>query len=579
MLRLARGLRRTATGASVAFSDGQGTYLVAMLLLGAAALFLHRAMMPDRKYRAALEKLIVAEQEPYRGETHQVLSAGVLLGPPWDPCGESERDLRDSLTTIANDFKTKLNAAIARRGEHHLHKCEHREGGCPTPTPDLGDAWTNDDTESTVIVPSTLGKTVADSPAARSVLTASQVLEKLPAYGIHYKSESALQATYFIDLLGDLRYVPRWPDHRIIPAHRSFDGASYVYDALSNAAMEKCGNTTFVKTRPYVDLTGRGVVHTLCDRITSSERPARVLGTLCFDVSPPLRYVKAGLEAASALFDLHLARRPVPRTGETTRFEPCEMFKEGCPAFLQQLSPPELTLLEIQWRSPDTSDAAGASAIRMLAGEEYFGTTIAKDGETEYVLFGRHARAAEADIGTTIMMALFVVLACLLVAVGVERKARRLDVTLIRGLPVGVVEVDETDKIIAANDRAEEIFGLQLPRFGHPYLDDDASVRDQVWFVNQIEDDGVVFLDDAGRLPGGAIRFSPYQEIKAQRSAGYTGSYYAFARKTGQWIRVTGSTMLNPLKEHHTFGMIDTYIDEEHLERLIAARAARRSVS
>lgn len=574
MLKLARAMvRRAPTGAAVAFSDGQGIYLVAMLLLAAAAVFLHRAMIPERKYHDALASLLATAQEAYRGETHQVLSAGLLFGSRWNPC--SDGDLLKSLDGLATSFEGELRGAGPSPSPDGLDKCDdarmqrlRADDTCPTPTAGLGAAWTDDDPRSTLIVPSTVATTVKDSKDARSLLVASRKLADLEKIGKQFASQSSLRGMYFIDLLGALRYVGRWEKHSIIPAHRGFGGASYIYDALSHdksLAERRCPTTTLTVTNPYLDLANRGVVHTLCRRMMSAN-DSRVLGTLCFDISPPWQTLRDALLAAADLFDLHLVRR----TRNPDAFAPCEDLPGSCPAALRRLSSSELSMLEKDFREEPGSSAAAASAISLLKGGDYFGTTIFKDGEDAYVLFGRLARSTDAALGATVVMTLFIVLACGVVAVGVQRKARRLDVTLIRGLQVGVVEVDEGDKIIAANDRAEEIFGYHLPRFGDP-----RGVRDARLFRNQIEPE-VVFLDDAGQLPNGAIQFNQYQEIKEQRSSGYTGSYYAFVRNTGRWIRVSGSTIVKPRKQHHTFGMLDTYVDEQHLARLMAARALRK---
>lgn len=225
-------------------------------------------------------------------------------------------------------------------------------------------------------------------------------------------------------------------------------------------------------------------------------------------------------------------------------------------------------------------NAAGDSAIHWFHNDEnddekveYFGVTILQgDGYTE-IVFGRLTRSMTPDFGAVAIMTLFIAIACGLIVVGLRRKAKRLDVTLIRGLQVGVVEVDAKDEIIAANDRSEEILGTHLPRFGEA-----SGVRDPRFFANQIERE-VVFLDDAGGLPDGIVRFSQYQEIREQRRSGDTGSYYALTKNRGQWIRVSGSTIVKPQNQQHTFGMLDTYIDEAHLAKLIAARALREPQS
>ena len=608
MRKLVRAMVRGGwRGASIAFSDGQGTYLVSLLLLGAAAVFLHAAMTPEWRYRDELKKLINVKQEDFRGETHPVLSAGLLPGALWNMCEDKElaKELDDAIEEFARSLAAPgglapdasagpdagvdpaagagVDAGVdpdaGPRADAPLSDCD--DPRCPNKTPDLGFSRTDNRTESTLIVPSTVASSLDNPQRTMSLVLASRVLEgQWNRMKKSYPSHSSLRAMYFIDLLGDLRYVPRWTQ-AAIPAHRTFAGASYVYQALSRGVQEVCSGTHQATTLPYLDLTGIGVIETLCRPIKLGEpiKPgASVVGTLCFDIAPPEAVVRDAL-IQNDVFDLHLVRDDVQ--GTEHHFTPCEDLDPPCAKQLQKLFP-VLHTLEDAWKATLTPSAEGAGEIRLL-GQDYFGAVIYRHPESdaatarpgdnaarrEDVLFGRLVRSTVPDVAAAVVMMAFATTACALVVAGVRRKAQRLDMTLIRGLQVGVVEVDDRDEIIAANDRSEEIFGTQLPRFGDP-----PGVRDPRLFSNQIERE-VVFLDDAGGLPDGVVRFSDYQEIKEQRRSGYTGSYYAFVKSTGQWIRVSGSTIVNPRRKHHTFGMLDTYIDEEHRARLIAARAKR----
>jgi hypothetical protein len=291
--------QRAWTGARVAFSDGQGIYLVTLLLLGAAALFLHRAMTPEWKYHDALTHLLRSEQEPFRGETHQVLSAGlsfdsIFVGSS-DPTSSAceHKGLLSSLDSIAERFTSELEAVSdadqpvldelfdlfaiepgipkgAGSGSDGLHECN--EDACPTKTLDLGYSLTDQRAEPgkpmkmTLIVPSTVAASLRRLPEFYSHLITSHVLGDDEKIQTLLKSISSLRAAYFIDLLGDLRYVPLWQP-RGMPAHRTFAGASYFYETLSRRP--RCPNHKLrYATRPYLDLAGGGVVQTLCYGIT-----------------------------------------------------------------------------------------------------------------------------------------------------------------------------------------------------------------------------------------------------------------------------------------------------------------------
>jgi hypothetical protein len=80
---------------------------------------------------------------------------------------------------------------------------------------------------------------------------------------------------YFISVEGVERSVPRWTDPQVVAADRLYSGTSYFYAALSKAApgwgaQQRCGDLVRAWTAPYFDLTGNGVVKTVCYPVSGS---------------------------------------------------------------------------------------------------------------------------------------------------------------------------------------------------------------------------------------------------------------------------------------------------------------------
>jgi len=565
-----RKIRRARASVGAAFPDGHGSYLAAMIAFGAAATFLHHALRPERLHSDALTKLVTDQQEPYRGETHAVLAGGLLSDTViWDFCPDHE--LLDETDRIAVEFAASLQAPPAVGDQ--LVACDHPER-CPVPTAGVGMGWTDGSTGSTLFIPSTVSDLVQADPRTSALLLASRSIERYtPALGRQFAA-GRLTTLYFVALSGSIRLIPM-TSLSSLPAHRTFAGAGYFYTALSGDALQCRGRgRPRTATRPYFDVMGFGLVRTLCQPIAARTATASggVVGTLCFDFTPPDGVTYQILAEASKLFDLQ-----VVRMYEQSGIDLCPAI-DGCLSGLPRLSSfsaGEIDQLAREWRAgPPRVAAAGSSAVRMLGDDAYFAAKIdhrdrgASSPAYDTLVFGRVRRSPTGDIASAIAMLVFAAIAAGVIIRGVRRKARRQDFTLIRGLQVGVVELNPQGVIVGANDRAEEILGMELPSFG--------GSGERVLFSSRIDPAHVVMLDDAGLLPEGPVTFSRYERIDDLRRAGDSSSYYAFTRATDRLIRVSGSTFVSARRVLHTFGTIDTYIDEAHRQRVESARAEVR---
>ncbi|HMG21092.1 MAG TPA: hypothetical protein VK607_07250, partial [Kofleriaceae bacterium] len=294
---MVRRIRRARAGVGAAFADGHGPYLLAMIAFGAAATFLLHALTPERLYHDALDKLITFQQEPFRGETHSVISAGLLPDSmSRDFC--KDRELLAETDRIANLFSTSLAAPPA--ASEKLVPCEPSNERCPKLTAQVGVAMTDLAEHSTLFVPSTIAALVQADPNSVALLLASRRLEDhRQTLGRQFQA-GRLATMYFISLAGAIRLLPA-TSLQGLPAHRTFAGAGYVYTTLSGYVRTTSSGAVYTAlpgdvlqcpdygqsrtlTRPYFDVMEFGLVRTLCQRITSP--PNNVVGTMCFDFTP-----------------------------------------------------------------------------------------------------------------------------------------------------------------------------------------------------------------------------------------------------------------------------------------------------
>src|SRR5262249_18819093 len=117
-----------------------------------------------------------------------------------------------------------------------------------------------------------------------------------------------------------------------------------------------------------------------------------------------------------------------------------------------------------------------------------------------------------------------------------------------RSLPVGIIEVARDDSVLLANDRAEEILGVELPKikrekqnlnFGRDLIDDiiiPAAARSSTDDLGEHTSS-----DELGER-------TPYSEISNIRARDQSSRYFAKVRipRGHRWIQVTATPVLDP---------------------------------
>lgn len=171
-------------------------------------------------------------------------------------------------------------------------------------------------------------------------------------------------------------------------------------------------------------------------------------------------------------------------------------------------------------------------------------------------------------------------------------------IDMLRNLQVGVIAVSEDDRVEVANDRAEEILGMSLPKSqNRPGRIFSAIVADEI--ANEREVNGG--RDEGGEQQSGKLHsnrlFQPYESVGRLRALGIQSSYYARLRNVAdeqpndlKWIRVSASPVLLPWSGSFrpqrstpvNFGVIERvpasladYLEAQRRQHLESRRATR----
>lgn len=302
-----------------------------------------------------------------------------------------------------------------------------------------------------------------------------------------------------------------------------------------------------------------------------SSTPTPPCGVLCFDISPSNDDIKKMLQDAARLFDISVVRLNhghFIRCGETGASPLCE--KE-----FSMLSKSDVARLEKSWqdrvdRGRTAVLSAGESAVRELD-DEYFGTVLtasrASNGTASDidVLLGRLSWSHDVESAWLIAFIVSALVGSMFVTRGVAQKSRRAESTLIRGLPMGVIEV-HNGKIVRGNDRAEELLHFRLSYFGASKLRSPVS-QDEVFDPNC-----VILLNLDGSLANG-YNVVTLDHVDLFRKEAYSSRYYIFALHSRRWISVLGSPIITPGQNIETHAVLQPCDNLEHLPNLLKIRA------
>ncbi|MCY1074306.1 PAS domain-containing protein [Archangium lansingense] len=598
--------------AGPALNNGIGVYLISAILFAFALLCArevfheaNRASSADKELRTILQ----AEQEPLRPTSYPALAEAVLGDTRWNLC-EENRQFVSQLDDIALAFDDLYNGEHTHSPQYietinsadagiQIHPDAGWQGDIAFPplqlkdtdagSPQLGPSLTDGSPLSTLHVPSTL-RSIALShgslPRIDRAIERSQAIHSFRGFVGRpietHQGPARTESIYFISLDGILRIYPSL--ETALTPHQVMHGSSYFINTLSQDTCDErrcCGGPLLRRyhSLPYLDLTGGGFVVTICYRITSQSVPE---GIFCADISLPRSAYLKHL-ADSKIFHTTLLSTKVPKSGNKAEALFCGFEDKSC----QQLTttdtrPPEkIRDFARDWaldlyKKTSSSGAADPFVIKQEQNNSLlFAITVGTLPKNDYatahevavveVVKGNFSSWGSVVALVTSLFSLAVLVACARYTQDSGRQA-----TLLRGLPVGVLRIDKHGRIIAANDRAEELLRRRLPRWGVTSLvhhtarnEERRSSKEQadtnqrtIIFKQLLKDQNQLYLPQ----PDGRLRKITYKDIEEMRSKGIASEYYAeiHVKDLGaQWFRISGTPLIRPRRDRHLFGIFE----------------------
>jgi hypothetical protein len=360
-------------------------------------------------------------------------------------------------------------------------------------------------------------------------------------------------------------------------------------------AVLKDGRTREETSAVYIDYGTNGFVRSRCRAIEGERNPEthvhELLGAVCADTTVPVALLGKRLRGGQ-LLEAHWVSAPLDIDGQfhgaSILVQSMDELAEGrppartVPDLANHIASELNSVLREQHVSASQSlDVLSRQVIRLTPDD------LPPGDEAEPLFFvpgGRRGNALEGFVVhpgvvyPNVASYLFASSAlCLLAALGIgtmgtirarTRNEGAVVAELLRSLTVGVLLVDEGDTIEAANDRAEQVLGVPIARFG-PSLDlargiagEPAADMDAVrWRISDLIENKIWIVVDEHK-----IRMASYREnVKEARQRGDSSSYYATLRlgkNAGRYIMISAAPIepnrrLRTRDWPRTFGIVE----------------------
>jgi len=633
-VREGRVLSTLKSGWRAATSDGQGSYQFAMISFGVAAFLFHHSLQPLKREQEYLRRNLDLQQEPLRAGRYPVLDN--LLLPSKDGHGKATSGAHQLCN---RELVSWLDEAYKKFRAEYLADPSYKEILTRTnqaATDGLGSSWTDSSTSTTLLIPSSLAyaserRTEPRAPASpalygpapqkgsRTVPGPQRPSDPCTASGpenqlhcsFREQIEHSLAISALSKFLGKKPGAPEMPrissfyfitpegiqrsnpyfQPSLLPAHRIFNGESYVYRTLSYdggifsgdgpAECKGFGTGEFNRTGtyPYFDLLGSGVQETACYpvNIASGSSKPKVVGVLCADIAVPFEVVLSRLEEASDTFDLSLVK--LSKGGADV--QSCRDFswanfwhipnrqpaieEQPCSSRLSRIDDAKSARLARDYYNTrlknSRDDPFGTGGVTPIPGANYFGVIVAAatpDKGPWYIAIGKHHASKSRNYASLTLCTLTLLVGVSVLVLSFRRKLKRQQALLARGLHYGLLEIDD-GRIIGANDRAEEILLTDLPRLGiHA-----SSTLKKKTLSGMLEEERCVLVPASGQLRESDIRTYDHT-IKDRTSDGLTSTFYAWVKLRRSWVKIISTVILMPDSREHVLCTLDTNIDEAH---------------
>jgi len=388
-----------------------------------------------------------------------------------------------------------------------------------------------------------------------------------------------IAAAYFITADSLIRYWRRTggTNPEELPSYRLWAARPYFESLL------KYVNTTEpVETRAYMDFAGNGIVYTQCHPLSTSSPPTQFrfethsragIGALCVDYSltdsgmTSLVNVVAQGPVTDAIEIVFSPGAKNPSFAKDAHSLPSWAISDAVRSDLSKVAN-ELNSDPAKRREiiPLGSDTGVLpSAIFLIP------SRIDNDGRLTGILM---RVAGIGPLGSRpvpmliTIVALAVALGALLAGFTGSREVARRERLLgrLRSLQIAVIQTDGLDRITAANDRAEDLIGRELPAFGL-----EEAPQPEYWKV--FDSDSILLEKEValGPVPQSPDRLSvehvDRDTILQQRESGRSSTYYVrlrspAARESGQSGWRSFARRVRRIDRHEdllaTFGVLET---------------------
>jgi hypothetical protein len=568
-----------------AFNNGAGWLCLGLAAATFAALSYHIALVIDQRHSMQTTKQLRAwltGREPVRIEPYAGLSAALLsvledrdLAPGADVTAGIDRVWNRFRAAVAQDgFQTgKLPRLAFRQVDWRRDRSTRPIGNQLGPLLEASDPTG----ALSVLVPSVLNHAPPlddsagdDAALDRGVRLAPRVKRATRAFTLlaaavapdeanlaarrSIVSSPSIVQIYFVSTDGVLAL---WsPDQRMqlrdFPHWKTWNTASYVTHVFD--APLRDGEKPY-ETPAYFDYGGHGVVRTQSRAVFDPK--GELLGCLCFDWTVPVTTFLDQIAESGSLESEVVAT--IDAGGERTVLAaPLDVFRaqrrrRASPA----ASDGDDLLADLQASSaggpaPFAVDQRGAEAGRSIV-------SLGADGDRKRfaVPLGRVGHGGIAGLSLLVSVApprtpaaftawsaacMVAFATCLFALImgalaAAQQRERNMEVTLLRGLPLGVVWVDPDEVIQTGNDAAEQILQTRLPKLGA--LSGSKSLR----WTDVIDRSSVRPVDSRtdARVACPTTAGDRYDAIvAAARDQGRSSEYLATLRRSGRVIRVIG---------------------------------------
>lgn len=471
----------------------------------------------------------------------------------------------------------------------------------------LGVSWTDGDKRfggSALMVPATVLRGVGAPPrfdtADRASLTvdprvAEAVdlsrlfdLSQAGAYGQLQSDSFTLSQSYFISVDSVLRLSPAPHAHlRTFPPARLWASAYYVERLMH-------GTESDYLSPAYLDFAGRGVVVTLATPVlgeevevdASGQLERRFLGVVGTDIQIPEERVLDALGRHPWLFrperiDFSISDTittenidrlliPKPQSWWSMLWFPPNDTEDPWVSGGESRKREVAAWIDHALRSSETSVSEVARRVTTLNDAHSFLVPLGsyQAGRFHGVLLTPKAPAFPVIWITLAIVSLCAFVVCTFQGAVLARRSARIadQASILRGLMVGVMLVDEEERVLGANDRAEDLFDTSIPKYGTAAI---PGGTDPKLTFDTLIDERVAAYDDAG---GETLVAKSYMDtIPRMRADGQPSTYFARARRTGVVLKVTAAPMLTASRQRRltgSFGVLEPVEDVDLVKKV-----------